>query len=62
METGDDLPEKLTKDWYYREPIDKEEKETEDRKKSDRTPQHSIRGEMPGSTTMATKINNKGPF
>ena len=62
METGDDLPEKLTKDWYYREPIYKEEKETEDRKKSDRTTQHSIRGEMPGSATMATKINNKGPF
>ena len=39
-----------------------EEKETEDRKKSDRTPQHSIRGEMPGFANDATIINDKGPF
>ena len=61
-ETGDDLPGKLTEDWYYREPVDNEEKDSKGRKKSDRTLQHSVRGEMPGAATMATKNNNKGPF
>ena len=61
-ETGDDLPQKLTEDWYHREPVYKEVKESRGQKKLDRTPQHGLRGEMPGSSTMATKNNNKGPF
>ena len=61
-ETGDYLPQKLTEDWYHREPVYKEVKESRGQKKLDRTPQHGLRGEMPGSSTMATKNNNKGPF
>lgn len=49
VETGDDLPENLTHSWYDPESgarLDIEQK----------------RGEMPGTKTNATKINNKGPY
>ncbi len=48
-ETGDDVPSDLTKSWY-----DPETGEGLDLER--------IRGEMPGTKTHATKINNKGPF
>ena len=60
--TGDDLPENLTKDWYLREPVNKKEKDSKGQSKTRRTPQHGIRGEMPGTITKATTNNNKGPF
>jgi hypothetical protein len=49
-ETGDNIPDNLTKDWYMRKPG------------YIQTPQHNIRGEMPGKSTGATEINNKGAF
>lgn len=49
-ETGDDIPENLTSDWYLREPG------------YIKTPFHGIRGEMPGAALNATKNNNKGRF
>ena len=60
--TGDDLPEHLTKDWYLREAVNENEKDNKGQTKTRRTPQHGIRGEMPGTTTKAITINNKGPF
>jgi len=48
-ETGDTIPEKITADWYHREkwkPL--EEK--------------GVRGEMPGASKNAEKINASGPF
>ena len=55
-DTGDTFPEKLTKDWYLRE----QEKFNESSLL--KTEFHGVRGEMPGSSTLATKNNNKGPF
>ena len=55
-DTGDTFPEKLTKDWYLRE----QEKFNESSLL--KTQFHGVRGEMPGSATLATKNNNKGPF
>ena len=55
-DTGDTFPEKLTKDWYLRE----QEKFNESSLL--KTQFHGVRGEMPGSSTLATKNNNKGPF
>ena len=55
-DTGDTYPEKLTKDWYLRE----QEKFNESSLL--KTQFHGVRGEMPGSSTLATKNNNKGPF
>jgi arylsulfatase A-like enzyme len=49
-ETGDDIPENLTLDWYKR--ISGKHK----------TKQHSIRKTMPGSKLNATKINNSSLF
>lgn len=49
-ETGDNIPSTLTRDWYLREPY------------IIKTKSHGIRGEMPGSRSIATKINNKGGF
>lgn len=49
-ETGDNIPENLTKDWYLRKPG------------YIQTPQHNIRGEMPGKSKDASDINNKGAF
>ncbi len=49
-ETGDNIPDKLTKDWYMREPGYVKSEFFE------------IRGEMPGKSTDAVKNNSKGPF
>jgi len=48
-DTGDTLPEVLTKDWYHRqtgEPL----------------PENGIRGEIPGAANRADTITNPGPF
>ena len=55
-DTGDTFPEILTKDWYLRE----QEKFNESSLL--KTEFHGVRGEMPGSSALATKNNNKGPF
>ena len=60
--TGDDLPENITKDWYLREPVGRDEKGPDGKRKSNRTVNHGVRSEMPGTATNATKINAKGPF
>ena len=49
-ETGDNIPENLTKDWYLREPG------------YVKTPNINIRGEPVDQKFNATKINNKGKF
>jgi arylsulfatase A-like enzyme len=49
-ETGDNIPENLTEDWYLMQPG------------YIKTDAHGIRGEMPGQKTNAVKNNNKGPF
>ncbi len=49
-ETGDNVPEKLTADWFDRDSGLRLEE------------MNGIRGEMPGSKTNATRNNNKGPF
>lgn len=53
IETGDNIPLNITKDWYFRKPGSI---------LTQRTEYHSIRGEMPGSTLNATQNNNKGKF
>jgi N-sulfoglucosamine sulfohydrolase len=47
-ETGDNIPENLTEDWYLMQPG------------YIKTDAHGIRGEMPGQKTNAVKNNNKG--
>ena len=49
-ETGDNIPEKLTADWYEKVPG------------YIKTPENGIRGEMPGKANSSTKNNNKGKF
>ena len=49
-ETGDNIPENLTKDWYLKEAG------------LIKTEYHNIRGEMPGQKLNATKNNAKGAF
>jgi N-sulfoglucosamine sulfohydrolase len=49
-ETGDNVPDKLTRDWY--EPVAGYKK----------TEFHGVRGEMPGKANNAAKINKPGPF
>ncbi len=50
QETGDNIPDNLTKDWYLKEPgLLKAES-------------YNIRGEMPGAKSNATKVNAKGKF
>jgi len=49
-ETGDNIPENLTQDWYLKKPG------------LVRTKLHNIRGEMPGRVLNATQNNNKGRF
>ncbi len=49
-ETGDNIPEKLTADWYEKVPG------------YVKTSENGIRGEMPGKATNATKNNKKGKF
>ena len=53
VETSDNIPLILTKDWYYRKPGSL---------KTNRTEFHSIRGEMPGMKLNAIQNNNKGIF
>jgi N-sulfoglucosamine sulfohydrolase len=48
-ETGDTRPANLTPDWYGRE-------------KGETLPSKGKRGEMPGASSHADKINAKGPF
>ncbi len=50
-ETGDDIPEKLTTDWFIRIPG-----------ASKKTENYGIRGEMPGAKNKAVKNNQSGPF
>lgn len=50
METGDNIPENLTKDWYLKEAG------------LIKTEFHNIRGEMPGQKLNATENNAKGKF
>jgi arylsulfatase A-like enzyme len=50
METDDNIPENLTKDWYLKEGG------------LIKTEFHNIRGEMPGQKLNATKNNAKGTF
>lgn len=49
QETGDTVPDSLTKDWY-------------DRTTGEALPNKGIRGEMPGAAKNASRNNNKGPF
>lgn len=49
-DTGDNIPENLTKDWYLKE------------RETVKTSQFGIRQEMPGEKRNATKNNSKGPF
>ena len=49
IETGDDVPGKLTESWY-------------DPETGERLDVDQVRGEMPGAKTNAAKLNNKGPF
>jgi len=49
-ETGDNIPENLTKDWYLREPG------------YVKTKNMNIRGEPVDAKFNATRINNKGKF
>jgi arylsulfatase A-like enzyme len=48
-ETGDTQPTNLTPDWY-------------DRKNGKELPEKGKRGEMPGASSHADKLNGKGPF
>ena len=50
LDTGDDIPDDLTKSWFYYEPGYQKTKDFE------------IRGTMPGNSHDATKINNKSYF
>ena len=50
METGDNIPENLTKDWYLKEAG------------LIKTEYHNVRGEMPGEKLNATQNNAKGAF
>ena len=67
-ETGDTEPEQITKDWYERRPGPKAKiKEVENNvpkggKYSLTTSFYGKRGEFPGASKNASKINNKGPF
>ena len=56
LDTGDTLPENITKDWYLRE------QKPFNQSSLLKTEYHGIRGEMPGASSNAVRINNKGPF
>ena len=49
-QTGDNNPDRLTPDWYTKEPGYVKART------------HGVRGEMPGSAKGAVEINEKGPF
>ena len=67
-ETGDTEPKQITKDWYERRPGPKAKIKVVENdlpkggKYSLTTPFYGKRGELPGASKKATKINNKGPF
>ena len=62
-ETGDSEPESITKHWYKRTPGSIEARNSLSKSiESLKTEFHGIRGEFPGASNNATKINNKGPF
>lgn len=50
LETSDNIPENLTKDWYLKEPG------------NIKTRFYNVRGEMPGVQLKATQNHNKGKF
>ena len=56
IETDDNLPTELTKDWYLRE------QEPFNQSSLLKTKFHGVRGTMPGSSLDAVKNNSKGPF
>ncbi len=56
LDTGDTLPENIIKDWYIRE------QEPFNQSSLLKTEYNGIRGEMPGASSNAVRINNKGPF
>ena len=56
IDTGDNIPLNLTKDWYFRD------RDKLNKSSSNKTSFHGIRGEMPGKSLNAVKNNNKGPF
>ena len=56
INTGDDLPNSITKDWYLKE------QEPYNETSLLKTEDHGVRGIMPGSLSNAVKNNNKGPF
>lgn len=49
-QTGDDIPQNLTQDWYTKD------------SKTAKTPGFGIRGQMPGEKRNATQNNHKGKF
>ena len=62
-ETGDSEPESITKHWYKRTPGSIEARNSLSKSiESLKTEFHGIRGEFPGTSNNAIKINNKGPF
>jgi hypothetical protein len=63
FETGDTNPDEITKHWYKRTPGPiKARNNLNSSIKSLKTPFHGVRGEFPGASNNASKINNKGPF
>ena len=62
-ETGDSEPDSITKHWYKRIPGSIEARNSLSKSiESLKTEFHGIRGEFPGTSNNAIKINNKGPF
>ncbi|MEI7504431.1 MAG: hypothetical protein WCJ61_14220, partial [Paludibacter sp.] len=49
-QTGDDIPQNLTKDWYTKD------------SETVKMPGFGIRGDMPGTKRLATQNNHKGKF
>ena len=66
IETGDSEPREITKDWYERRPGPKAGKLLKNSPlvgpNSLVTEFHGKRGEFPGASNNAIKINNNGPF
>ena len=56
IETDDNIPTELTKDWYLRK------QEPFNQSSLLKTKFHGVRGTMPGSSLDAVKNNSKGPF
>ena len=66
IETGDSEPREITKDWYERRPGPKAGKSLKNTNligpNSLVTEFHGKRGELPGASNNAIRINNNGPF